>query len=69
RVIAPAAALIGIGLTLAIATTNLEALFGNTGPAVFILLSYFYGLVIAGIITALILKRNKPDTYALIGRQ
>ncbi|MFJ4211101.1 APC family permease, partial [Paenarthrobacter sp. NPDC089675] len=32
RVIAPAAALIGIGLTLAIATTNLEALFGNTGP-------------------------------------
>ncbi|MFJ4210913.1 hypothetical protein ACIPY2_20860, partial [Paenarthrobacter sp. NPDC089675] len=69
RVIAPAAALIGIGLTLAIATTNLEALFGNTGPAVFILLSYFYGLVVAGIITALILKRNKPDTYALIGRQ
>ena len=69
RVIAPAAALIGIGLTLAIATTNLEALFGNTGPAVFILLSYFYGLVVAGIITALILKRNKPDIYALIGRQ
>jgi amino acid transporter len=69
RVLAPAVAFIGIGLTLAIATTNLDALFGETSPAVFILLSYFYGLIVAGVIVALVLKRKKPDTFALIGRQ
>ncbi|MUL79046.1 APC family permease [Mycolicibacterium sp. CBMA 226] len=69
RVVAPILALAGIGGTLVFATTNLDVLFGSTGPVVGVVLSIIYGLVVVGIIFALVLKRNKPEIYALIGRQ
>lgn len=69
RLIAPALSFIGISATLIFATLNLDVLFGNAGPAVVAILSLFFGLLILGAIVALILRRRRPDIYALIGRE
>jgi amino acid transporter len=69
RLIAPSLAFLGIGTTLIFATLNLDVLFGNTGAPVIIILSLFYSSLVLGMVVALMLRRKKPDIYALIGRQ
>ncbi|MUL79027.1 hypothetical protein [Mycolicibacterium sp. CBMA 226] len=59
----------GIGTTLVFATMNLDVLFGHTGAPVFIILGLFYGVFVLGMAVALVLRRKRPDIYALIGRQ
>lgn len=56
-------------VALAIATKNFELLSGATGGAQLVLLAVIWGLFIAGVVLAAVLKKRRPAVYARIGRQ
>lgn len=68
RIIAPGLALVGVGIVLIFGSLNLEVVFGEVGPAAFILIGMFYGLFIIGVVVALVLRARKAPAYELIGR-
>jgi amino acid transporter len=61
----------GTALTagLILATLNIALLVGGSQDLANLLLFLFYGLLLLGILVALILRRRNPEIYARIGRQ
>jgi amino acid transporter len=68
RVIAPVLALVGLGVTLWLATKNIELLIPGSG-AVTITYVLLAAAVAAGVVYALALKRARPGIYQHIGRR
>jgi len=58
-------ALLGTGW---LATSNMEMLTGNARVAT-ILLAFVFGTLLSGVVYAMVLRKLKPNTYSLIGRQ
>jgi len=69
RTVAPALALLGLGVTLYLATDNLALLFGGGGSITAILVLVVFGSFVVGFIVASVLRRTKPHVYERIGRQ
>ncbi|RVU29027.1 APC family permease [Streptomyces antnestii] len=69
RLVAPSLALVGLGVGLWLASKNIEVLVPNGGGAVAAMLTLVYGVFVAGIVWALVLKKIRPASYAKIGRQ
>jgi amino acid transporter len=68
RVIAPVLALVGLAVTLWLATKNIELLIPGSG-AVTITYVVLAGAVAAGVLYALALRRARPDIHQRIGRR
>ncbi|WP_194396357.1 APC family permease [Microbacterium atlanticum] len=69
RLIAPILALVGLSISIVLATINIDQMI-TAGPIVVaICLGVVYGLVVLGIIMASVYKRKRPDVYARIGRE
>jgi amino acid transporter len=56
-------------VTLVLATKNFTLLTGAEGTAKTLLLGVIWGVSLAGVATALVLRRTRPEVYAQIGRQ
>lgn len=69
RIGAPTIALAMFGVTLFLATANIDLLITAGPVAVTLLLGAFFGSVVVGAVTAAILRRRKPQVFARIGRQ
>jgi amino acid transporter len=69
RIIAPAAALVGLGSTLWFATQHIDLLVTGGPWAITLMFVSIVGALILGVVWALILKRTRPHSYARIGRQ
>ncbi|MFE5702293.1 APC family permease [Rhodococcus koreensis] len=69
RMIAPGLTFVGLGVALYLATTNIDLLITAGDGVVASLLGTLYGVVVAGVLLAIFLKRRRPETYARIGRQ
>ncbi|BCW05769.1 APC family permease [Arthrobacter sp. NtRootA1] len=67
--LAPGLAAIGFAVVAVIGTQNIALLIGGNEVLAGILLTLFYGSLIAGIALALIYRRKNPGVYARIGRQ
>lgn len=52
-----------------VGTTNFDLLTGATGSAAAIMFVVIWGMLAAGIVTAAVLRRSRPEIYARIGRQ
>lgn len=68
RVIAPVLALVGLAVTLWLATDNIELLIPGSG-AVTITYVVLAGAVAAGVLYAFALRRVRPDIHQRIGRR
>jgi amino acid transporter len=68
RVFAPGLALVGLAVTLWLATKNIALLIPGEG-AVTITYVALAGSMAAGVVYALVLKRGRPSTYQHIGRR
>ena len=68
RLVAPLLALAGLAVTLWLALKNIALLIPG-GTAVTITYVLLIGSVAAGVIYALVLRSNRPDTYQHIGRR
>ncbi|MFW0756320.1 APC family permease [Pseudomonas sp. H11T01] len=66
--VAPGLAAVGLIVTSWLATTNLELLTGNTKLA-YSMIALAFVLLITGVMYALYLRKNKPESYNRIGRQ
>lgn len=69
RVVAPLCALVGLGGTLWFATQHIELLVTGGPWAIATMFIVIIGVLLLGVVWALILKRAKPESYARIGRQ
>jgi amino acid transporter len=67
--VAPIAATIVLAGVLVLAITNYGDLIGGDAGLSMLFQLVTYGLFAAGVVTALILRRTKPDVYRKIGRQ
>jgi amino acid transporter len=67
--VAPIIATIVLGGVLVMAITNYGDLIGGDAGLSLAFQLVTYGLLAAGIVTALILRKTKPDVYRKIGRQ
>jgi amino acid transporter len=68
-VIAPALACVGLLVAFVLATQNVALMIGgNEGLAEF-LVGLFFGLLVLGVVVALVLRRKRPEIYQRIGRQ
>lgn len=68
RIVAPTAAAIGLLVALYLASTNVADMIGGDQVLANVLMGVFYVSFLIGLVTALILKRTKPQIYARIGR-
>jgi amino acid transporter len=68
-VIAPSLAVAGLAVSLYLATTNVTALTGQSATVSYTVLALSYVVFVVGIVTAVILRRRRPQAYARIGRQ
>lgn len=68
-IVAPVLAGIGFIGALILATQNSAFLVGGSTTAARSLIAFFYVMVLAGVVYALVLKRRRPEVYARIGRQ
>lgn len=66
--VAPAVALLGIGFALITGTLNMDLLVVGSPLLLTILLLIPYTLIVVGVILALVLRKQRPDTYRRIGR-
>lgn len=69
RVIAPAFAIVGLLVTLWLATTNISLLVTGGDWVVATMFVVIFGSLVVGAIWARILKQTRPELYAKIGRQ
>jgi amino acid transporter len=65
---APAASLVGLLVTGWEATKNIDVLTGDAQVA-YLLLAVIFGVLLFGIVYALVLRRHRPTVYRAIGRQ
>lgn len=68
-VIAPSVACIGLGLAFAIATDNVDVMIGGNQTLAELLVGLFFGLLALGVVTAVVLRKRRPEVYQRIGRQ
>lgn len=52
-----------------VGTDRFDLLTGATGVAAWIMLGVVWGLIVLGVVTAVVYRRTRPQTYARIGRQ
>jgi amino acid transporter len=67
--LAPAVAAAGLGIGLVLAMMNFPILIGGSQLLANSILAFCYAIFAAGIVTAVVLRRRRPDVYARIGRQ
>lgn len=67
--IAPVIAALGLAVVAVLAVVNYSELIGDTGMITMTFLVFTFGLPVAGVIVALVLRARKPDVYQRIGRQ
>jgi amino acid transporter len=68
-VIAPALASAGLLVAFVLATQNVAAMIGGNQGLAHLLVGLFVGLLILGVVVALVLRRKRPQVYRRIGRQ
>jgi amino acid transporter len=68
-VIAPALACAGLLVAFVIATDNVDLMIGGNQTLAEVLVGLFLGLLAAGVIAALVLRKRRPEVYQRIGRQ
>jgi amino acid transporter len=69
RVIAPILAILGLGISTWLATTNFKLMVAGSGTLSTALFVLIYGAGLLGVVIALVLRTRRPDIYARIGRQ
>ncbi|MFF0587514.1 APC family permease [Streptomyces sp. NPDC003781] len=69
RSVLPVLAVAGLGITLYLATDNINVLMGSGGALTTTMLVIVYGSFVVGIAVASVLRHTKPEVYARIGRQ
>jgi len=69
RTISPVAAIVGLSVTIYLATTNLALLIGGSQTLANVFLGLLAGLAGLGVALALLFRRTRPDVYRRIGRQ
>ncbi|WP_218780568.1 APC family permease [Rhodococcus sp. NCIMB 12038] len=67
--VAPVVAALGLAGVAVLAVINYSELIGGTGLIAILFLAFTFGLPIAGVVLANILRTRKPDAYERIGRQ
>jgi amino acid transporter len=67
--VAPAVAAVGLGIGVILAMINFPVLIGGSQALANSMLAVAYGVFAAGVVTAFVLRRRRPDIYARIGRQ
>lgn len=67
--IAPFVAVIGLVVSLVIATQNVDVMIGGSKELANSLVGLFVALIVAGVVVALVLRKSKPNVYERIGRQ
>ncbi len=67
--VAPVIACIGLLVAFVLATKNVDVMIGGNEDLANLLVVLFFGLLILGIVVALILRRRRPEVYRRIGRQ
>ncbi|MEV0477600.1 APC family permease [Streptomyces prunicolor] len=68
-VIAPALALVGLAVSVVLATQNFNLLISGSQTLANTMFAVVYGTFAAGVVMALVYRRTKPEVYARIGRQ
>lgn len=68
-VIAPALALVGLAISVVLATQNFNLLISGSQTLANTMFAVVYGTFAAGVVMALVYRRTKPEVYARIGRQ
>jgi amino acid transporter len=68
-VIAPALACAGLVVAFVIATDNVALMIGGNQTLAEVLVGLFFGLLAVGIVTAVALRKQRPEIYQRIGRQ
>ncbi|MEV0735105.1 APC family permease [Streptomyces sp. NPDC050549] len=68
-VVAPALACVGLLVAFVLATQNVALLIGGDQGLADLLIGLFAGLLLLGVVVALVLRSKKPDIYRRIGRQ
>lgn len=67
--VAPSLASAGLVVALVLATKNVATMIGGNQSLANVLVGVFFGLLILGVVVALVLRRAQPDVYRRIGRQ
>ncbi|WP_197739959.1 APC family permease [Mycolicibacterium sp. P9-64] len=67
--VAPGIASAGLVVAFVLATNNVAAMIGGDQALANLLVGLFVGLLVLGVIVALVLRRARPDVYQRIGRQ
>ena len=68
-VVAPGLACAGLLVAFVLATQNVGLMIGGDEGLADVLVGLFFGLLVLGIIVALVLRRTRPEIYQRIGRQ
>ncbi|WP_263399574.1 amino acid permease [Saccharopolyspora pogona] len=67
--VAPAVALLALGTGVVLGMLHFPTLISGSRLLADSILAVSYGVFVAGIVTAVVLKKRRPDVYARIGRQ
>ena len=67
--VAPALAAVGLGVGVILAMINFPTLIGGSPLLANTMIVVSYAVFAAGVATAFVLKKRRPDIYARIGRQ
>jgi amino acid transporter len=67
--VAPAISIVSFGVVLYLATTNMDLISGLTGGLAVSLVVLTYLVIVAGVVTAAVLRRTRPEAFNRIGRQ
>ena len=68
-IIAPVVATLGLGLVVYLAITNFSTLIGGSEVLAIIFQIVTWGVLLAGVVLALIYRKTRPAAYRRIGRQ
>lgn len=69
RLIAPALAIVGLGVALFLSTQNFALLIDGSQSLANAMFGLVYGVFVVGVVMAWIYRKKRPDVYARIGRQ
>ena len=67
--IAPVLATLSLGFVIVLAMTNFTTLIGGSGRLAILLQVLTWGVLLAGVVLALVYRRSRPAVYERIGRQ
>jgi amino acid transporter len=66
---APSLACFGLVLAFVIATDNVDLMIGGNQTLAELLVGLFFGLLVLGVVIAVVLRKRRPEVYQRIGRQ